>query len=326
MPEVHQHDKGYKELYSNKTVFLDFLRNILKLDWAKQAEPEDLTLVNKSYITGDFSELESDLVYQMKLDGQEIILYVLMEFQSTVDYRMPVRLLFYMTEILREYLKEKNYSAGDTKVRIPAIFPIVFYNGNAEWKAACSLREITEGGELCGENLLNLRYALVDVNHQYTEEELLENDCVSSIVLLLDQHGELPTVLKRLGEIVSRFKSLHEGQNRQIIEQWIRHSGNPKISGNMVEILQADKEEVHKMVSNLARLWDEDIKEAAAKAAEQATEIARAEGERKAKQARLEERMAIIRALSEQGMTLEFISHTTKEPISEIKKILQMPS
>ena len=69
------------------------------------------------------------------------------------------------------------------------------------------------------------------------------------------------------------------------------------------------------MVSNLARLWDEDIKEAAAKAAEQA-----------ANHARREERVAIIRALSEQGMTLEFISHTTKEPISEIKKILQMPS
>ena len=81
------------------------------------------------------------------------------------------------------------------------------------------------------------------------------------------------------------------------------------------------------MVSNLARLWDEDIKEAAAKAAAKAAELARIEalqeGEKKGRQ---EERMAIIRALSEQGMTLEFISHTTKEPISEIKKILQMPA
>ena len=319
MPEVHPHDKGYKELYSNKTVFLDFLRNILHLDWAKEIEPEDLTLVNKSYITGDFSELESDLVYTMKLSGQEIILYVLLEFQSTVDYRMPVRLLFYMTEILREYLKEKDYSAGDSKVKIPAIFPIVLYNGSGEWKAKCSLGEITEGGELCGDNLLNLRYALVDVNHQYTEEELLSNDCVNSIILLLDRHGDMPTVLKRLGEIVTRFKSLGEGQNRPIIEQWIRHCGNPKIAGNMVEILQADKEEVHKMVSNLARLWGEDIREAA--------DYARLEGKQEGKQeGRQEERMKIIRSLSGAGLPLDLISKTTETPVDEIKKILQQPS
>jgi len=54
--------------------------------------PENLTLVNKSYITADYEELESDIVYKANLNNTEVYFYILLEFQSTVDYRMPLRL------------------------------------------------------------------------------------------------------------------------------------------------------------------------------------------------------------------------------------------
>ena len=66
---------------------------------------EDLILVDKSYILSDFEEEESDILYKVNINGEEVIFYVLLEFQSKVDFQMPMRLLFYMTEVWRDVLK-----------------------------------------------------------------------------------------------------------------------------------------------------------------------------------------------------------------------------
>jgi hypothetical protein len=53
----------------------------------------------------DYEENEADIVYKANIDDEEVIFYTLLEFQSTIDYRMPLRLFFYINEILREYTK-----------------------------------------------------------------------------------------------------------------------------------------------------------------------------------------------------------------------------
>ena len=60
--------------------------------WTEYIKPENLTLVNKSYVTSDYEETEADIVYKTKINDNEVFFYILLEFQSTVDYRMPLRL------------------------------------------------------------------------------------------------------------------------------------------------------------------------------------------------------------------------------------------
>jgi hypothetical protein len=45
-------------------------------------------LIDKSFVLPDYAELESDLIYKGKIGEDEVIIYVLLEFQSSVDYRM----------------------------------------------------------------------------------------------------------------------------------------------------------------------------------------------------------------------------------------------
>ena len=118
----HIHDKSYKDLYSKKEIALDLLKNFVNKEFTKELKVEDLTLVNKSYIASDYEECESDIVYKAKIGDTEAIFYILLEFQSRVDYTMPIRLLFYICEILREYCK------NDKNIKIPAVVPIVLYN------------------------------------------------------------------------------------------------------------------------------------------------------------------------------------------------------
>ncbi|MGL4847574.1 MAG: Rpn family recombination-promoting nuclease/putative transposase [Clostridium sp.] len=89
----HIHDKSYKELYSKKEIAIDLLKNYVKKEFTKDLKVEDLTLVNNSFISSDYEEPESDIVYKAKIGDTEAIFYILLEFQSRVDYRMPLRLL-----------------------------------------------------------------------------------------------------------------------------------------------------------------------------------------------------------------------------------------
>lgn len=138
----HIHDKSYKDLYSKKEIAIDLFKSLLDKEWNKYLVPENLTLVNKSYITADYEELESDIVYKANINNTEVYFYILLEFQSTVDYRMPLRLLFYMCEILREHAVNAKHKKYDKNIKIPAVIPIVLYNGEEKWDVPKEFRKM----------------------------------------------------------------------------------------------------------------------------------------------------------------------------------------
>ncbi len=92
-------NKGYKPLFSNKEIFLNLIQDFTDHIWSKSIHPEQLILVDKSYILSDYEELEEDIVYRANTGDKKLIFYILLKFQSSVDYSMPIRLLFYMIEI-----------------------------------------------------------------------------------------------------------------------------------------------------------------------------------------------------------------------------------
>lgn len=51
------HDKSYKDLFSNKEVFINLIQNFVKSPWESKLKEENLELVNKLYILFDYEEL-----------------------------------------------------------------------------------------------------------------------------------------------------------------------------------------------------------------------------------------------------------------------------
>ncbi|WP_135550484.1 Rpn family recombination-promoting nuclease/putative transposase [Paenibacillus cymbidii] len=162
---IHQpHDKGYKYLLSSKKLFLELLRSFVSREWVEQIAESDLTALDKSFILPDFSEKEADLVYRLKTKEQDVIFYVLMEMQSTVDFQMPYRLLLYQVEIWRDIRNNTDPDAAARKsFKLPAIVPIVLYNGEAPWTANTTFRGGIAGDGRFGDELLDFSYLLIDV-------------------------------------------------------------------------------------------------------------------------------------------------------------------
>ena len=255
------HDKSYKTLFSNKEIFLNLIQDFTDHAWSKSIYPENLILVDKSYILSDYEELEADIVYRGKVGDKEVIFYVLLEFQSSIDYSMPIRLLFYMIEIWRDVLKDIKAEAIKKKeFKLPAILPIVTYNGMDKWHVPRRFKDKIDTSELFGRNLLDFEYLLLDVN-RYGKAELIEKQSIASAIFLLDQKTDVVEYLNRIATVAQAFNKLTDREKLEL-KNWIRNTVQEEIAEQAVEILESDKEEVESMVANITRTIEEMKEEA----------------------------------------------------------------
>lgn len=255
------HDKSYKTLFSNKDIFLNLINDFTEEKWKNELTAENLTLVNKSFILADYEEVEADIVYQAEIEGQKVIFYILLEFQSSIDHSMPIRLLMYMIEIWREMLKgigKEEIKRKDFK--LPAIVPIVTYNGKDRWNVPLTFKEKITKYELFGDRLLDFQYVLLDIN-RYDKEILLQKESISSAIFLLDQKVGYEEYMNRLVTIVKFFSKLTEEEKLEL-KNWLANTLSEEIKDVALSILDADKEEVDKMTANITRTIEE-IKEEA---------------------------------------------------------------
>lgn len=252
----HIHDKSYKDLYSKKEIAIDLFKNFVKKEFMKELKAEDLELVNKSYIASDYEETESDIVYKAKIGDTEAIFYILLEFQSRVDYTMPLRLLFYICEILREYAKNAKHNKYDKNIKIPAVIPIVLYNGKQKWDVSNEFRKMFYKEEKFDKGILNFSYDIFDINNGFTKEELLEHQNVTSAIFLLDQKIEPEEFLNRVASITLFFNGLSDEQLKQI-KHWIKNTTEDEIKETAIKLLESKKQEVFSMVANNAFMIQE---------------------------------------------------------------------
>jgi len=249
-------DKSYKELFSNKEILITMIKSFVKSSWGKEITEDNISLVNKSYVLSDYEELESDIVYKAKIQDQEVIFYILLEFQSYVDYSMLIRLFLYMAEIWREVLKNtKQREVKSKQFRLPAIIPLVLYNGEFKWTVEKRFKNIINQSELFGDNVIDFEYILIDINN-YEKEELMKLGNIASAIFLLDQKIDIEEFVSRVKEISIGFSNLKEEQ-KMILRHWLRNTLSDelqdKIGNGLEDIFIANKEEVTVMTANISK-------------------------------------------------------------------------
>ena len=261
------HDTGYKLILSTKKVFLELLQSFVEAGWTKQIDPNELIRVDKSYILPDFKKKEADLVYQAKIKNQRVIFYVLMELQSTVDFQMPYRLLLYQVEIWRDILKNiTQKEVGKKEFQLPVIVPVVLYNGSNNWTTPLEYKKILAGHDLFGEDILNFKYILIDIN-RYQKQYLLKTANLISMVFLLDQKINTEELIKRLLEISKVIKKLDETHGR-LFRIWVEKIPaevkglSKEMQQQITQIIkESNPEEGEKMISNMAQTIQRGLEE-----------------------------------------------------------------
>lgn len=270
---VHQrHDTSYRFLLSSKKLFVELLRSFVNQGWVQAVNEEDVQEIPHSFVLQDFKRQEADLVYRVNLNGQDVVFYLLLEMQSSVDFRMPYRLLLYQVEIWRYLLQNEEEALSNRKTfQLPPIIPIVLYNGKQKWTAELQFRKLFANEDLFGSELLNFEYLLIDVA-RYTEEELLSLSNTIGSVFLLDQTEDQGQLLNRLEKLVNTIQQMSE-DNQQKFMAWIANILLQKLPENepsLQQFIQNVKGDVsfmglEKILDDIERRGEQRGKEAVAK-------------------------------------------------------------
>ena len=147
-PLEHFPDRSVRWLLQNKEN-VQGLIEILAGDIAAQIEFSQLVPLNTSFIPDTLREQESDLVFQVPFRSHdqtaELLIYILIEHQSTVDEMMGFRVLFYMMLIWDAQRRRWDQDKVPKKQRrLHPILPIVFYTGERQWQTPLTLETVMD--------------------------------------------------------------------------------------------------------------------------------------------------------------------------------------
>ncbi len=155
------HAPAYKYLFSHPEMVADLLRGYIHEPWVGQIDFTTLERIPDSFVTDDLRDREDDIIWRVRWGERWLYLYLIIEFQSTLDAFMAVRLLTYVG-LLYQDLKRTNRLDPDRP--LPPVLPIVLYNGDDRWTAATDLAGLMELDlpDTLAQFQPQLRYLLLD--------------------------------------------------------------------------------------------------------------------------------------------------------------------
>ena len=207
------HDSGYKKLFSNRTIFRQLLETFVNQEWVHSLDFDNCESLDKSFISEHYKETESDLIYKIQFHDHEVYIYILIEFQSTVEPFMALRVLNYITNFYMDFLvNNRNVN------KLPAVFPIVLYNGSAPWTAPVNLSALIEQTPPLGRFALDFQYFLIAEN-QYSKEGLLKIRNIVSTLFLAESHYDLDMLEV---ELLNLFSTERDRQAVSLFLNWFR--------------------------------------------------------------------------------------------------------
>ncbi len=274
---MSDHDGAYKLLFSHPRMVLDLLRGFVAEPWVGRLDPATLEKVNPAYVSDELRHREDDLVWRLRLHGDDwLYVYLLLEMQSRNDRHMAVRALAYVALLYQDLLRQpERLPAG----RLPPVVPLVLYNGGPSWSAPTRLRPLLAEAPALRHHAPEFGYLLVETRHPATAGLAAEGNLVAA-VFHLEQSRSLAEVRDRLDALGVQLRQAAGEDLRRAFASWLRRVLLPaRLPGMNIPEL-ADFEECKLMLAETILELTEKLKtEALAAGRPEGRTRGRAEGE-----------------------------------------------
>ena len=301
---IKKHDSSYKQLFSHPRMIKELFSSFVRESWVSQLDFSTLEKVNGSYISDDLRDREDDVIWKVRIGESWVYLYILLEFQSTVDRFMAVRLLTYTGLLYQDLLKSGQIKG---KQKLPPVFPLVLYNGEKRWHAATSLADLIDAVPSGLERYLpEYRYLVIDEGSYATAELAVLKNLVAALFQL--EHSREPeNVLQLVGHLVDWLGTPETEDLRRAFVYWLKRVFLPERLPESDYEAAEELVEVHTMLEKRVKQWQKQWKAEGL-----------AEGELKGK---LKGKLETARGLILQGITLDVIATATSLGREELEKV-----
>ena len=247
------------------------LIEIVASDLAELIDFSQLELQNRSFISNTLREQESDLLFSVPFNSgsetDELLIYILIEHQSTVDVSMGFRLLFYMMNIWdtqRQQWETDNVPKSEWRLR--PILPIVLYSGDRRWLVPLSLTAIMDIPEILNRFVPKFDTLFLSVK-ETNPHELTKVDHPFGwlLAVLHNEKADKQTIIDSLTETINYLNTLEPEQSEQRLRAihyillFIMNRRNADEHSELIELVQqqTDEMEVETMAKTMADVYIE---------------------------------------------------------------------
>ncbi|TVQ21177.1 MAG: hypothetical protein EA382_13990, partial [Spirochaetaceae bacterium] len=246
-----------------------------------------LERVNSTFVSEEFARRESDVIWKLLVRGRPVYLYLLIEFQSSVDPLMALRFLRYIAELYGSLVAEGQ------EPPLPAVFPLLLYTGDSQWTAARSTGDMIRP-EIPEAFIPQLSYYPILVNEIATETLLRIHNAVAAVFYV--ENADPQKLAQTLDELMA-ILSDEAPEQFEVFGRWFSNylagtAGEAAITEPIRSVW-----EIKSMFATKLQEYGERLKEEA-----------REEGRLKGRQ---EERRATARAMTERGIDIAVIAEVT---------------
>ncbi|TVQ36199.1 MAG: Rpn family recombination-promoting nuclease/putative transposase [Spirochaetaceae bacterium] len=312
-------DRHYKLLFSHPLFVRRLLEGFVDEPFVKQLDYRTLTRVNARFVTPQFAERESDVIWRISFRSRPIYIFLLIEFQSSVDRWMPLRFLRYVAEFYQ------SLNSPAPSGLLPAVFPVLIYNGNGPWTARTSIQELIEP-VIPPQYIPALHYYPV-IENTYSRETLLRLRSALSAVFYVE-NLERHQLLARLDEIVAIIQQEHP-QLRALFWNWLSSVARAREeSADTLAAIQ-DAREVKTMFAASVEAYEKKLKaeslqqgleQGLEKGLEKGIEQGRQQGIEQGEQARARQ---VARRLLDRGFSVAETADLAGLSEDEVRKLVQ---
>jgi predicted transposase/invertase (TIGR01784 family) len=243
---TNPHDKFFKEIFGQPDLAADFVCHYLPSAIVNSLDLSSLEVEKESFLDEELEESFADLIYRVRLRHSQETAFVclLFEHKSYPDKWVALQILAYLLQFW-ERLK-----ANKAK-KLPLIFPVLFYHGEAKWNYDASFSALFDRHYLSAETFAewqpytpNFSYYLCDLS-ALDETEIRGQAVVRAALLLmknihrLHQAPHLLNVWQAFGKVANQSAV-------QYLRVMLKYASEANATLTKSEILHSIKQVFHK--------------------------------------------------------------------------------
>ncbi|MEO5364856.1 MAG: Rpn family recombination-promoting nuclease/putative transposase [Magnetococcus sp. WYHC-3] len=246
------HDSSYKQLFSHAEMIRDLLQGFVDEAWVAQVDFASLEKVNGSYIADDLREREDDVIWRVRWGREWLYVYLLLEFQSSQDWSMSVRMTAYVMLLYQDLIKSGQVKQGEF---LPPVLPVVLYNGKPPWSAARDVAElIAPVGGWLDRFRPHMSYLLID-EVRYGDAELMSKRNLVAALFRLEKSRSPTDIRAAVGSLLAWLKAPEQMSLLRAFTVMLGRVLLPrKVPGQPVPELN-DLQEVDAMLAETVQEW-----------------------------------------------------------------------
>jgi predicted transposase/invertase (TIGR01784 family) len=306
---TNQHDTAYRKLFSHPEMVRDLLRAFLPQPWGQPLDLNNLEKVNSSHVSEGLHRRYGDLIWRVDWGEQRHPLYVLLEFQSTIERFMALRTTAYTALLYQDLLRAGHRPRG---ARLPPVLPVVLYNGLPRWRAPTDLRALIQAvPEALEVYQPHHGYLLLDQG-AYQDLACRPGDNLAVAVFRLEQAPDPERLREILQGLINCLELPRQADLHRSLIEWLwqrlRLDRLPGADLSRIETLQ----EVHSMLSERVLEWnrsfiEQGLEQGLKQGREQGLEQGREQGLKRGREQGLERgRATEARTILERLLTRRF--------------------